>query len=126
MANHVQAEGFGGGVRFSFLEKPGGHKTFIIYHDVEMCQEIVHKFMLPTILTELLSRNCWLPSVLMMLSIVSGLNDVRLFELALVLLWKYIACRPSHLEQNLSKAGNSITVPHTHENFCSPLQIAIQ
>ncbi len=89
MANCVQAEGFGGGVRFSFLEKPGGHKTFITYHDVEMCQEIVHTFMLLTILTELLSKNCWMPSVLMIMSIVSGLNDVRLFELAHVLLWKY-------------------------------------
>lgn len=41
MANLIQAEGFGGGVRLSFLEKPGGHKTFIMYHAVEMCQEIV-------------------------------------------------------------------------------------
>lgn len=89
-----------------------------------MFQEILHKFVLSSILSELLSKNCWLSSVQ---------NDiVHCFRSEQCLNWQLFpsantsTCGPSHLEQNLSRAGNSITVPHTHENFCTPLQSTIQ
>lgn len=129
MANHILTGGFGGGARWIFFPRkawrPLNFHYISYYLNVPRNSSLIYALFSTVWTIELYT-------VQELLFVLIPNDVVHCFRSEQCLLVWTGTCfllqthGPSHLEQNLSRAGNLITIPHTHENFCSPLQSTIQ